>query len=88
MRKSIIELTLFQAVFILVWLVTRTASWFFPALGVIVLTGIGMAICLLVRWQRMPVTDRREGVIAVVGWLLLAWLVIRANGLTVGGLWG
>lgn len=87
MRKSIIELTLFQAVFILVWLVTRTASWFFPALGVIVLTGIGMAIYLLVRWRRLPGPDRREGMFAVAGWILIAWLVIRANGLTVTSLW-
>ena len=88
MRKSIIELTIFQAIFILAWLITRTAAWFFPALGVIVLCAAGMAIYLLVTWRRLPVADRWQGVFAAVGWLLLAWLVIKANGLTVMSLWG
>jgi len=88
MRKSIIELTMFQSIFILAWLITRTASWFFPALGVCLLTSIGMALYLAVRWHRLPVADRWQGVFALAGWLLLAWLVVRANGLTVGGLWG
>lgn len=87
MRKTIIELTLFQSIFILAWLVFRTAPWFFAALGVIVLASAGMTIYLLVTWRRLPVTDRRQGVFAIAGGLLLAWLVIRANGLTVTGLW-
>ena len=86
MRKSIIELTLFQALFIGAWLFTRTAPWFFAALGVIVLTGIGMAVYLLFIWKRLPVAERREGVFAVIGWMLITWLVVRANGLTVGSL--
>ncbi len=87
MRKSIIELTLFQAVFILAWLFTRTAPWFFPALGVCLLVSIGMTIYLAVTWRRLPGPDRREGIFAVAGWILIAWLVIRANGLTVTSLW-
>lgn len=88
MRKSIIELTIFQSIFILAWLITRTASWFFPALGAIVLCAAGMALYLAVTWHRLPVADRREGIFALAGWLLLAWLVIRANGLTVMSFWG
>ncbi len=88
MRKSIIELTLFQTIFILAWLIERTASWFFPALGVIVLASAGLAIYLLIRWRQLPSPDRREGVFAVVGWLMLAYIIIHANGLTVRSLWG
>lgn len=86
MRKSIIDLTLFQSIFILTWLIIRTASWFFPALGVIVLASVGMTVYLLFRWRHLSVADRREGLFAVVGWLVIAWLVIHANGLTVGSL--
>lgn len=88
MRKSIIELTMFQSIFILAWLIARTAPWFFAALGVILLCAAGMALYLLVRWRRLPGADRWQGVFAAVGWLLLAWLVIKANGLTVMSLWG
>ncbi len=88
MRKPIIELTLFQAVFIGAWLFTRTAPWFFAVLGVILLCAVGMALYLLLRWRRLPGVDRREGVFSVAGWLVLAWLVVRANGVTVVSFWG
>lgn len=88
MRKSIIELTIFMSIFIAAWLITRTAPWFFAALGVILLAAVGMTIYLVVTWLRLPVADRREGVFAIAGWILLAWLVIRANGLTVGACGG
>lgn len=86
MRRLIIDLTVFQAIFILAWLIQRTASWFFPSLGVIVLSSVGLTVYLLVRWRRLPGPDRREGVFAVAGWTVIAWLVIHANGLTIRSL--
>jgi len=50
-----IELTLFQSIFIVAWLITRTAA---------------------------------GGNICCSGVVLLAWLVVHTNGLTVVGLWG
>lgn len=88
MRKAIIELTLFQALFVTTWLIVRTAPWFFVTLGIIVLACAGITIYLLVRWRRLPVADRWQGVFAVVGWMVVAYIILHANGLTVRSLWG
>ena len=87
MRKTIIELTLFQSIFIAAWLFTRTAPWFFAALGVSLLASAGVTIYLLIGWRQLPGADRREGVFAMMGWLLLAYIMIHANGLNIGSLW-
>lgn len=87
MRRSVIEITLFQASFILAWLITRYAYLIFAALGVCLLASAGVAIYLLARWRQLPSADRREGVSAMMGWLLLAYIMIHANGLNIGSLW-
>ena len=88
MRKLIIELTIFQSSFIIAWLLIRTAPWFFVALALCLLATASIAIYLLIKWRWLPGSDRREGVLAVAGWMVMAWLVVKANGLTVMSLLG
>lgn len=86
MRKSSLEITLMLTAFTIAWLFTRYAYLFFATLGLCLLFAAGMAIYLLVRWRKLPGPDRQQGLFALAGWVVIGWLVIHANGLSVGSL--
>lgn len=83
LRKSIIEVTLALAVIIIYWLTHRYALEFYAALGFTLLAAISMAVYLLFTWRKLSGLDRRQGAFALVGWLVMAYAIIHADGLTV-----
>jgi len=82
MSSAIIEISLLLAALILGWLKTRWAALFYIALGLNLLYALGMAIYLIAKWSTLSWRDRLLGVLALVGWLVIAWAVFHAKGLS------
>lgn len=86
MRSAVFEISLLIAFFILVWLKTGWDASFYIALGLIVFYVIIMVIYIVTRGATMSWLDKLLGIIALVGWLAIAWAVIQEKGLHLWGL--
>lgn len=86
MRRLIINITLIMAALVITWMFNRYAVWFFTALGFMLIAIAGMIIYLLVCWRRLTFSDRYEGIFALVGWSILLYATVHANGLTISSL--
>lgn len=81
MRTAIFEISLLIAAFILGWLKTGLAAVFYIALGLIVFYAIVMVIYMILKRSKLSSLDRILGVVALAGWLVIAWAMIQEKGL-------
>lgn len=86
MRSAILEISLLLAVFILGWLKTGWNSLFYIAMGLIVFYVIVMGIYIVTKGSTMSWFDKLLGLIAITGWLAIAWAIIQEKGLHLWGL--
>ncbi|MDD2587129.1 MAG: hypothetical protein PHT79_12085 [Syntrophomonadaceae bacterium] len=86
MRSAILEISLLLAAFILGWLKTGWNSLFYIALGLIVFYIIVMVIYIVTKGSTMSWFDKLLGLIALAGWLAIAWAIIQEKGLHLWGL--
>lgn len=86
MRSAIFEISILLGAVILGWLKTGWNSLFYIALALIVFYVIVMIIYIVIRGSTMSWLDKLLGVIALAGWLAIAWLIIQEKGLHLWGL--
>lgn len=86
MRSAIFEISLLIAIFILVWLKTGWNALFYITLGLIVFYAIIIIIYITIKRSTMSWFDKLLGVIALAGWLAVAWVIIQDKGLHLWGL--
>lgn len=85
MGSAIIEISILLAVFILAWLKTEWAALFYIGLGLTLFYAIGMFVYLIFKGAKLSWRDRLMGVIALAGWLVIAWFMIHEKGLHILG---
>ncbi len=81
MRTAIVEISLLLAAFILGWMATGWTALFYIALGLIVFYVIIIVIYIVVRGSTMSWLDKLIGVIALAGWLAIAWGIVHEKGI-------
>ena len=86
MRSAIFEISLIIAAFILLWLKTGWNTLFYIALGLIAFYAVVMVMYIKVKGSTMSFLDKVLGIIALAGWLAIAWVIIREKGLHLWGL--
>ena len=86
MRSAIFEISLVLGAVILGWLKTGWNSLFYIALGLIVFYVIVMVIYIVIKGSTMSWLDKLLAVIALAGWLAIAWAIIQEKGLHLWGL--
>jgi hypothetical protein len=85
-RSAILEISLLLAAFIFGWIYTGWNSFFYIALGLIGFYVIFMVIYIITRRLTMSWWDRLLGVMAMAGWLAVAWAMIQEKTLHLWGL--
>lgn len=86
MRTAVLEISLLLGAFILGWLKTGWNSLFYIALTLIMFYVIVMIIYIVTKGSTMSWLDKLLGVIALAGWLAIAWVIIQEKGLHLLGL--
>jgi len=86
MRSAVLEISLVIAALIMGWLETGWNSLFYIALGLIVFYVIVMVIYIVAKGSTISWLDKLLGVIALAGWLVIAWAIIQEKGLHPWGL--
>lgn len=86
MRSAIFEISLIIAAFILFWLKTGWSTLFYIALGLIAFYAVVMVLYIKAKGPTMSLTDRLLGILALAGWLAIAFIVMREKGLHLWGL--
>jgi hypothetical protein len=86
MRSAVFEISLLLVVFILGWLKTGWNSLFYISLVLIAFYAIIIVIYIVVKRATMPLLDKLLGVIALAGWLVIAWAMLQKKGLILWGL--
>lgn len=81
MRSAVFEISLLIAFFIFVWLKTGWNASFYIALGLIGFYVVVMVIYIVTRGSAMSWLDKLLGVIAMAGWLVIAWAMIQEKGI-------
>lgn len=81
MRSAIFEISIILAAVILGWLKTGWNALFYVALGLIVFYVIVIIIYIVTKRATMSHLDKLLGVIALAGWLVIAWVIIQEKGL-------
>jgi hypothetical protein len=86
MRSAIFEISLVIAAFILVWLKTGWNALFYIALGFIAFYVVIMIIYIVTRGSTLSWLDKLLGILALAGWLGIAWVLVQEKGLHLLGL--
>lgn len=86
MRSAVFEISLLIAAFILGWLKTGWNSLFYIALSLIVFYAVVIVVYIMVKGPAMSWPDKLLGVIALGGWLAIAWALIQEKGIHLLGL--
>ncbi|HWP97323.1 MAG TPA: hypothetical protein VN426_10800 [Syntrophomonadaceae bacterium] len=81
MRSSIFEISLVIAGFILGWQKTGWNSLFYIALGLIAFYAIVIIIYIATKGATMSLLDKLLGVLALAGWVGIAFVMIQEKGL-------
>ncbi|MDD3893513.1 MAG: hypothetical protein PHU36_00615 [Syntrophomonadaceae bacterium] len=86
MRSAIFEISLLIAFFIGGWLLAGWNSFFYIALGLIAFYIFIMILYIIAKGSTISWPDKLLGVIAMVGWLAIAWAMIQEKQLHLWGL--
>ncbi|NLW92525.1 MAG: hypothetical protein GXY34_13130 [Syntrophomonadaceae bacterium] len=86
MRTAIIEISILIAAFILGWLKFGWPSLFYISLGLIGFYTIVMVTYIIVRRSVLTWSDNIFGIVAMAGWLVIAWFIMHEKGIHFWGL--
>ena len=86
MRTAIAEISLLIAIFIVLWLTTQWTALYYIALALIAFYTIVIVLYIFVKGSAMSLLDKALGIVALIGWLLIAWIMTHENPLQFLGL--
>jgi hypothetical protein len=86
MRSAILEISLLISLFIVLWLTTRWSPLFYIALGLIGFYVIIIILYIATKGSTMPLLDKILGLVALAGWVAIAWVIAQENGIQLWGL--
>ena len=71
------------AVIVIYWIFNRYALEFFAVLFALLVASAGMFLYLVIAWRKLRRSERRSIGLSILAWLLVFYVVVHANGLTI-----
>lgn len=85
MRSAIAEISLLIAICIVLWLTTQWNPLFYISISLIGFYTIVIVLFIATKGSSMSLLDKALGIVALIGWLLIAWIMTQENGLQILG---
>jgi len=70
----------------IIWLVNCQSLWFFGVLYAVMVASAIMLVYVIITWRKLTRTDRWGIIRSILAWLVMGYIVVHINGLTVSSL--